>query len=229
MRHLGIDKSPAAPRGFNEYLNTRMYNVQRGLALQKRQQQKADEQRQLRTKGKTDLIQPLRPGILLHHNLSSDRLSPVFGADLCWNACYTAMDNAPHNERVEWPPLTAFKEAGRRVGSNSSGRSLPLPRQNQIRELVRMIEGDGANDEAGPMDYREKAVKLDRLGLSRQQSLLEPDTTGTCDIDLESLPAWTREIIAEIKLDEEENSTMPREEDEGENKQKKYVPEQKED
>ncbi|GJC85935.1 hypothetical protein ColLi_08773 [Colletotrichum liriopes] len=229
MRHLGIDKSPAAPRGFDEYLNTRMHNVQRCLALQKRQQQKADEQhRQLRIKEKIGSTQPPRPSTLLHHSLSSDRLSPVFGADLCWNACYTAMDKAPHNERVEWPPLTAFKEASRIIGSNASGRSLPLPRQNRIREQVRMVEGDGANDEADSMDYREKTVKLDRLGLSWPQSLPEPITTGTCDIDLESLPAWTREIIAEIKFDEEENPTTHREEDEGKDREEKDVPEQKE-
>ncbi|GKT47204.1 uncharacterized protein ColSpa_07385 [Colletotrichum spaethianum] len=196
-----------------------MYNVQRSLALQKRQQQKANEQqRPLKTKGKVDPTQTLRSGILLHYSLGSDKLSPVFGADLCWNACYTAMENAPHNERVEWPPLAAFKEAGRRIGSNAPDRALPAPRQNTVQEYVRMIEGDGANDEVGTMDYREKAVKLDRLDLSRPQSLLEPDITDICDIDVGSLPAWTREIIAEINLDEEENPTTPREDEGGDKK-----------
>ncbi|KAK2013783.1 hypothetical protein LZ32DRAFT_657853 [Colletotrichum eremochloae] len=211
MRHLGIDRSPAAPKAFEEYLNTRMLNVQRGLALQKMQQQKADEQqRHRKNKGEINEKNPLSPDTLLHQKLCSDRLSPVFSADLCWNACYTVMDNAPHNERVEWPPLAAFKEAGRKIGSKTLGRSLPLPRQNQLRGQGRMIEGDGANDEAGTMDYHEKTVKLDRLDLFRQHSLVEPEFTDTYDIEFESLPAWTREIIAEIELEEEEEKNPTR-------------------
>ncbi|KAK2058839.1 hypothetical protein LY76DRAFT_605203 [Colletotrichum caudatum] len=221
MRHLGIDKSPAAPKEFGEYLNTRLHNAQRGLALKKMQQQKADEQQRYRkTREYVDQIRPPSSESLLHQKLCSDRLSPVFSADLCWNAYYTMMDNAPHNERVEWPPLAAFKEAGRRIGPKAPGRSLPLPRQNQIREQGRIIEGDGANDEAGTMDYHEKTVKLDRLGLSQKQSQLEPEFTDTYDIEIESLPAWTREIIAEIELqeeEEEENPTTIQEEDKDKN------------
>ncbi|KAK2002511.1 hypothetical protein LX36DRAFT_678244 [Colletotrichum falcatum] len=169
------------------------------------QQQKSDEQRRHRkANGEVEQVQPLSPDSLLHQKLYSDRLSPVFSADLCWNACYTVMDNAPHNERVEWPPLAAFKEAGRRIGSKALRRSLPLPRQNQIQAQGQMIQGDGANDETGTMDYHEKTVKLDRLGLFLQQSLIEPELTDNYDIEFESLPAWTREIIAEIELEEEE-------------------------
>ncbi|EFQ31624.1 uncharacterized protein GLRG_06913 [Colletotrichum graminicola M1.001] len=179
--------------------------MQRGLALRKMQQQKADEQqRHRKTKGEVDQMQPLSSEALLHQKLCSGRLSPVFSADLCWNAYYTVMDNAPHDERVEWPPLAAFKEAGRRIGPKALERSLPLPRQNQIRKQGRTVEGDGANDEAGTMDYYEKSVKLDRLGLFQQQSLPEPEFTDTYDIEIENLSAWTREIIAEIELDEEE-------------------------
>ncbi|KAK1977393.1 hypothetical protein LZ30DRAFT_546223, partial [Colletotrichum cereale] len=203
MRHLGIDKSPAAPKVFEEYLNTRVHNVQRNLSLQKMQQQKADQhQRQRMTKGEVDQMQPLGSGTLLHQKLCSDRLSPVFSADLCWNACYTVMDDEPHNERVEWPPLAAFKEAGRKTGPEAHGRSLPLPRQNQTQG--HLIEGDGANDE-GTMDYNKKVVKLDRLGISRPQSPPELEFTDPHDIEFGSLPAWTREIIAEIELEEEEN------------------------
>ncbi|KAK2027422.1 hypothetical protein LX32DRAFT_505334, partial [Colletotrichum zoysiae] len=183
---------------------------QRGLALKKMQQQKADEQqRHRKTRGDADQMRPPSSESLLHQKLCSDRLSPVFSADLCWNAYYTMMDKAPHNERVEWPPLAAFKEAGRRIGPKALGRSLPLPRQNQIREQGRIIEGDGAHDEAGVLDYHEKTVKLDRLGLSQQQSQLEPEFADTYDIEIESLPAWTREIITEIELQEEEEEENP--------------------
>ncbi|KAJ0165224.1 hypothetical protein CTA2_11963 [Colletotrichum tanaceti] len=229
MRHLGIDQSPAAPKDFNEYLTTRMHNVQRGLALHKRQQQRAGEQQHhSKTAEEHDPTQPPRPEATLHHSLTSDKLSPLFGADLCWNAHYTRMDRVPHSERVEWPPLSAFKEAGRRrIGPDDTGRLLPLPRQNRPREPVRMIEGDCANDERDTVDYRQKVIKLDRLSLSPPHSLLELDTSTTCEVDVECLPAWTRKIIDEIVLNEEDDMATTQEGDG--NKEKKCDVEREEE
>ncbi|TQN71395.1 hypothetical protein CSHISOI_04127 [Colletotrichum shisoi] len=226
MRHLGIDQSPAAPKNFNEYLTTKMHNVQRGLALQKRQQQRADEQqRHSKREEEHDPTQPPRPEATLHRSLTSDKLSPLFGADLCWNAHYTRMDTVPHSERVEWPPMSAFKEAGRRIGPDDTGRFLPLPRQNHTREPVRVIEGDCANDERDTVDYRQKVIKLDRLSLSPPHSLLELDTSITCDVDVECLPVWTREIIDEIVLNEKDDDMATTQQGDG-NKEKKCDVEQ---
>lgn len=224
LRYMGAHNSPAAPQSLNEYLGYKLHALRRDLARRRRNMKPKEapstRQGQHEAEGEgDDPVQRIKLGGMLYSRLTSGNLSPFFGADLCWNAYYTDTSDVPYEERVEWPPLAAFKEAGRRVELRAPDRSLPLPRQNETREHLHAIEGDGACEESGQPSYYERSIKMDRLGLFPLHLLEEEgDKDAVCDVDPKDLTAWTRDIIHHIGLDEEEEIELT---DDEEKQQKK--------
>ncbi|KAL0941255.1 uncharacterized protein CTRU02_204018 [Colletotrichum truncatum] len=111
------------------------------------------------------------------------------------------MDDIPYEERVEWPPLAAFKKAGDGSSSNGSDRLLPQPRRNKSDDQMGLSQGDGMYEAGRSQTYRQNGIKEDYLGIVQSYLLAEVDEQDiVSEINMGKLPDSIRDVVNELDI-----------------------------
>ncbi|KAF4984647.1 hypothetical protein FZEAL_223 [Fusarium zealandicum] len=205
LRYMGSDRSPFVPQNPSD-LTAFKVTIAEALRLKlaeevKRRVARANARSTGNSKGKGN--QPL--GVLLRGKQYSDKLSPVFAADNCFNK----YSPGSPLRRVPWPSLAELKEGGDKR-TIRQGRCLPMPREHFVAPGGSTTVEDACNLD-GTVRWQKK-VAVERRYI-RAVTEIEPSVTPPVQLQIDDIPFILRTMLHEINKEEIDGEEAKNEEE----------------